>query len=229
MRLDDDQIIEPVGYDFGWSRRSFMQVLGAGVLISVTAGPALGQQQQRRGGRNDRPPVALGARLHIGIDGVVTVMTGKVEGGQGSRAQITQAAAEELGVPADQIRVVMADTELCPDDGITAGSRTTPSTLPAIRQACAAAREMLAAIAKEKSDATLTYAALAKAESFKQPVSNDVQLIKVEQWKVLGTALARPNRRDLVTGAHAFPSDVIRPGMLYGKVLRPSTYRAKLK
>ena len=101
MRLDDDQIIEPVGYDFGWSRRSFMQVLGAGVLISVTAGPALGQQQQRRGGRNDRPPVALGARLHIGTDGVVTVMTGKVEGGQGSRAQITQAAAEELGIAAN--------------------------------------------------------------------------------------------------------------------------------
>ena len=30
QRADDDQIIEPVGYDFGFSRRSFMQVLGAG-------------------------------------------------------------------------------------------------------------------------------------------------------------------------------------------------------
>src|SRR5207247_27296 len=38
----------------------------------------------------------------------------------------------------------------------------------------------------------------------------------------------RPNAPDLVTGAHAFPSDTRRPGMVYGKVLRPSSYGAKL-
>src|SRR5690606_9635919 len=43
-----------------------------------------------------------------------------------------------------------------------------------------------------------------------------------------GTSLARPNRRDLVTGAHMFPSDVVRPNMLRGKVLRPPSYGAKL-
>ena len=37
----------------------------------------------------------------------------------------------------------MADTALVPDDGGTAGSRTTPSTVPAIRKACAAARQLL--------------------------------------------------------------------------------------
>ena len=228
MITDDDQIIEPVGYDFGFTRRSFMQVLGAGVLISVTVSPAALAQQPQRRGRNDRPPVPLGARLHIGDDGAITVMTGKVEGGQGSRAQITQAAAEELGIPADRVRVIMADTELSPDDGITAGSRTTPSTLPSIRQACAAAREMLASMSKEQGR-ELTYADLAKAEAFKPPVKGNVEVVKVEPWKVLGAPLARPTRRDLVTGTHAYPSDVIRPGMLYGKILRPPSYGATLK
>ncbi|MGB7156491.1 MAG: molybdopterin cofactor-binding domain-containing protein [Tepidisphaeraceae bacterium] len=227
---DDDQIIEPVGYDFGFTRRTFVQALGAGILISATVGPAIAQE--RRGGRGggNSAPINLGARLHIGADGTITVMTGKVEGGQGSRAQITQAAAEELRVPVEHVRLIMADTGLTPDDGMTAGSRTTPSTLPAIRQACAAARELLATFAATNAGAT--YADLAKAErssdAFKKAVPRDVKVTAVEEWKVLGTSVPRPNRRDLVTGVHSFPSDVIRPGMLYGKILRPASYGAKL-
>ena len=32
----------------------------------------------------------------------------------------------------------------------------------------------------------------------------------------------------LVTGSHKYPSDISRPGMLYGKILRPPSYGAKL-
>jgi isoquinoline 1-oxidoreductase len=45
----------------------------------------------------------------------------------------------------------------------------------------------------------------------------------------MGVPAARPNARDLVTGAHHYPSAIIRPGMLYGKVLRAPAFRAKLK
>src|SRR5687768_2505107 len=185
---DDEQVIEPVGYDFGFSRRSFVQALGAGLLIAATASPsfALQQQEQRRrggGGGRAPQPVELGARLHIGPDGVVTVMTGKVEGGQGSRTQITQAAAEELRVPPSQVRVVMADTALCPDDGMTVGSRTTPSTLPAVRQACAVARDLLESLSKERGGAKLTHADLASADQsaewFKRVVPSDVKVTRV--------------------------------------------------
>ena len=37
MITEDGQIIEPVGYDFGLTRRSFVQVLGAGLLIAATS------------------------------------------------------------------------------------------------------------------------------------------------------------------------------------------------
>ena len=84
-------------------------------------------------------------------------MTGKVECGQGARAEITQAAAEELRVPVERVRLVMADTALTPDDGGTYGSQTTPRTIPAVRRGCAAAREILEKASKS-SGKQLTYA-----------------------------------------------------------------------
>ena len=44
----------------------------------------------------------------------------------------------------------MADTALCPDDGMTAGSGTTPRTLPSVRQGCAAARQLLVDLAAKR-------------------------------------------------------------------------------
>ena len=229
------------------SRRAFVQTLGAGLLITVTEGISLGQ---RRGG--SRGPQNVAARLHVNQDGTITVMTGKVEEGQGSRAQITQAAAEELRVGAAKIKLVMADTALVPDDGMTAGSRTTPSTIPAVRQGAAAARELLTDLAARQwnvdaavlavkdgmikhqaTGRTISYADLAKspeiAETRRRPIAPDVTVTSLSQWEVMGTSVARPNIRDMVTGAHRYPSDVAQPGMLYGKVLRPPSYGATLE
>ena len=46
--------------------------------------------------------------------------------------------------------------------------------------------------------------------------------------QTLGKPTPRMNGRGIVTGAHQYPSDVIRPGMLYGKILRAPSYGAKL-
>ena len=268
---DDDasQVIESVAFDFGpgVSRRSFVQLLGAGIVISMTAGspaaeaaPPASREGQRRGGGGGRggPPINLGARIHIADDGTITILTGKVEGGQGARQQLTQAAAEELRIAPEHLRMIMADTDLVPDDGGTYGSQTTPRTVPAVRQACAAARDLLIALAAETwkmerggievrdgaavaingaagngaTSQSLAYSALIKAdrasEAFKQAAPRDVQVFAVREWKVLGTPMPRPNRHDLVTGAHHYPSDIILPGMLYGKILRPPAFGAKL-
>jgi isoquinoline 1-oxidoreductase len=192
------------------------------------------------------------ARLHLNEDGTIAVMSGKVEEGQGARTELSQAAAEELRVPFDRIRIVMADTDFVPDDGGTSGSRTTPGNVPPMRQAAATARELLTrfaakqwqveANALEVRDGTitnkatnqkLTYADLAKskeiAEAFKQPIESNIALTAVSDWKVMGISARRSNWRDLVTGAHRFPSDVTCPNMLYGRVLRPPSYKATLE
>jgi len=246
---DDDQLIEPVAFDFGLKRRAFVQVLGTGLLIAASVPPGLAQRAGGRGGGNR--PRNLSARIHLGKDGVITVLTGKVEVGQGVRAELAQAAAEELRVPASQVQLTMADTRLVPDDGITAGSRSTPSAVPAVRQAAAATRELLAQLASQRwgvdrtsvevgkgriihpaTQRMLTYAELAENEEFvkkpDQPAPADAAVTAPKECKVLGTSHPRPNAGDLVTGTHRFPSDIKRPDMLYGKVLRPPSYGAKL-
>ncbi len=100
----DPQIYEPdeqPASPGSLTRRDFVQVLGAGLLITVTGDMALAQRRGGRGGGRGfggRGPANVAARLHIDRDGTITVMTSKVEVGQGSRAEITQAAAEELRV-----------------------------------------------------------------------------------------------------------------------------------
>jgi isoquinoline 1-oxidoreductase len=245
-----EETVDSVEFDFAMNRRRFVQVLGAGLVIAVSGGPAWAQDRGGRGSRGGSPR-AVAARIHIANNGTITVLTGKVEMGQGARTELTQAAAEELRVAVGQVQMVMGDTSLVPDDGVTAGSRTTPSTVPAVRQGAAAARNLLLDLAAGKwnvergtlevrdgrithaaSQRTLTYADLARsgeaAEVFKQSVPGDVTLTAVEEWRVMGTSVPRSNRRDLVTGAHQYPSDLTRPGLLYGKVLRAPSYGAKL-
>lgn len=88
-----EEEMQPVGYDFGLKRRAFVQLLGAGLLVAVSAAPALAQQRRGRGGGGGGPR-KIAARVHLGKDGTITVMTGKVEGGQGARAELTEAAAK---------------------------------------------------------------------------------------------------------------------------------------
>lgn len=240
------ELDEGPSYHFEISRRNFVQVVGAGLLISVAARPVLAQ----RSGAGGNQSANLAERLHIGADGQITLFTSKVEVGQGSRTQLTQAAAEELRAPVNRIRLIMADTAQGPNDGGTAGSRTTPATVPAIRKACAAARQLLidtaaSAFQVDAKDLTVqdakveglgsgrqfSYADLASekhAAVLKRQIAPDVNVTKVSQWRVLGASLPRVDASAIVTGAHQYPSDIIRPGMLYGKVLRPPSYGARL-
>lgn len=144
----------------------------------------------------------LAGRLHVAPSGGVTLYTGKVEIGQGCRTLLTACVAEEMRIPPGRVTVVMADTDLVPDDGGTYGSLTTPLTVPAVRKAAAAAREALG--------------------------QGNAELTRPADWKVLGTSLANVNGRAIVTGALRFSSDVRLPGMLAGKAVRPEAYHAEL-
>ena len=232
-------------YVFQADRREFVQTLGAGIMVAVVASRSQGQ---RPVARRDEP---LSARFHIGEDGIIVVLTSKVEVGQGSRTQLSQAAAEEFRVPIERIRLIMADTEQCPDDGGTAGSRTTPSTVPRVRNAAAAARRVLTNIAASRLGVAVEQIRLADGvfhtdagkrvaltdlaqdkvavESLQVAAPADgVNVTRVSEWTVLGTSAKKAGARAMVTGEHRFPSDIVRPDMLYGKVLRPNAFGATL-
>src|SRR5439155_5909301 len=105
------------------------------------------------------PPEALrdrawtaagGAWIHVGEDGAITAFTGKVDVGQDNRTALAQLVAEELGLPVTSVRVVMGDTDLCPSDAGTFGSRSMADAGPVLAAAAAGTRDRLVHLAAER-------------------------------------------------------------------------------
>ncbi|MBI1898722.1 MAG: molybdopterin-dependent oxidoreductase, partial [Acidobacteria bacterium] len=234
-------------YRFELDRREFFRVVGGGIVLLVTLEDAGAQESgggRRRGGRFEAAPKAIGAWLHIGEDGRITVYSGKAEVGQNVRTSVTLAAAEELGVRPEAVRTVLGDTALTPFDAGTFGSRSTPVMFPQIRRAAAALREVLIGLAAERwkcdrgdvqvtdgklrnrSGAELSFAELTRGRKILETISDATPLKPASEWTVAGRPLTKVNGRDFVTGRHRFASDVIRPGMLHGKVVRPAAFGA---
>jgi CO/xanthine dehydrogenase Mo-binding subunit len=74
------------------------------------------------------------AQIHVNEDGTVTVVEGSPDIG-GSRASMALMAAEELGIPYEKVRVLVADTEAIGFNSGTGGSRTTFATGMAVIEA----------------------------------------------------------------------------------------------
>jgi CO/xanthine dehydrogenase Mo-binding subunit len=74
------------------------------------------------------------AQVHVNEDGSVTAATGSPDIG-GSRASIGMMVAEAIGVPADRVRTVVADTASIGYTFLTGGSRVTFATGMAATQA----------------------------------------------------------------------------------------------
>lgn len=66
-------------------------------------------------------------RLRLADDGVVTLFTGQMPHGQGHQTTLAQIAADEFGVPFEQVRVVVGDSSAVPF-GMTGGSRSATMT-----------------------------------------------------------------------------------------------------
>ena len=244
------ELVAGPSYHFEWSRRDFFKGLGGGILVISALKEMLAQQESGRGRRrefNGAMPQEIGAWLHIAEDGTVTVYTGKVEVGQDIRTSLTQAVAEELRVSLTEIRLVMGDTELTPFDMGTFGSMTTPVMAGQLRRVSAVAREALLDLASEKlkvdrtsltlADGKVTHASTKQSFSFGQLtkgrelmklVGENVPTTPADDWKVAGRAAAKVSGRLIVTGKHRYASDLKRPEMLYGKVLRPPAFGATL-
>jgi CO/xanthine dehydrogenase Mo-binding subunit len=234
-------------YHFDFDRREFFKVLGAGVLlVSILNQTAWTQESGRARGRIEGSlPREIGAWLHIGENGKVTVYTGKVEVGQNIRTSLSQGIAEELRFPIERIELVMGDTQLTPFDMGTFGSRTTPTMNLQLRRAAAAARDLLIDLAAaqwktdrqhlvatdgkimdRKSKRSVEYEALVKEQQLAKSIPVQDPLIPAANWTVMGQPLPKLAGVAFVTGKHRYPSDQKVPDMWYGKVLRPPSFGA---
>ncbi len=260
--LEQELALEPERYEFrepGWDfnlgRRDFLKVLGGGLLVLCLGRDDEAQESGRPGRRGGGGPQRGGgevprqidAWLHIGEDGVVTAATGKVEVGQNARTSLTQAVADELRLPIDSVRMLMGDTDHVPYDMGTFGSRTTPTMVPQLRRAAAAARSVLLKLAAETwnvdrsalelaggkvahpaSGRSAGFGELTHGRKLVETIGEDAAVMPATEWKVAGQSVPKVDGRSFVTGRHRYTTDQERPGMLRGKVLRPPALGASL-
>jgi nicotinate dehydrogenase subunit B len=179
------------------------------------------------------------AWVHVGADGAITAFTGKAEAGQGSRTALSLLVAEELALPADAVRLVMADTDTSPFDLGTFGSRSMPHAAPPLQAAAAGALRVLRQAAADRfglpPDAltaadgwiagpdgapSASYGDLVAGQHRVERVPADAPVTPATQWRrVAGRPARAAGAADVVTGRKLFPSDLRLPGMLYGAVL----------
>lgn len=230
----------------GMKRRSFLKILGGGIIIFFQPWGALdifGAQSQRRTLTQD-----YNAFLHIAEDGTISCFTGKIEMGQGVITSLAQMMADELNVPIEKVKMVMGDTDLCPYDAGTWGSQTTQTFGPAMRAAAAEARAVLVDLAaagmgvpaaqldvrngmvvdSRNPKRSVSYASLAKGRKLEKyldvkPAPEDYTL-----FTYVGKPLKHSDAKLKVTGQAKYTGDLRLPGMVFARILRPPSHGAKL-
>jgi isoquinoline 1-oxidoreductase len=240
--------------EIGWridvapiERREFMRifaVMGGGLLVVAASPHPAAAQESGRGGAQTAPR-DVSAWIHVDEKGRVTGYTGKTEIGQSIRTSLAQAIAEEIGVPLSSVSLVMADTDLVPFDQGTFGSQSTPRMAPQLGRAAAAARAMLidrAAAQLNVDRATLAVkdgrvvggaraiaiGELTSGRKLAGVIAAETPLTPAAQWVIRGSSARKADGRAFVTGAHRYTPDVVRPGMMFGRVLRPDGYTGAL-
>ncbi len=231
----------------GMKRRSFVKALGGGIVLFFAPWDALDlialPAEQRRSLTKD-----YNAFLHIAEDGTVSCFTGKIEMGQGIITSLAQMMAEELNIPLKSVRMVMGDTELCPWDAGTWGSLTTRAFGPAMRAALAEARAVLVEMASEKlgiepdrlevtdgrvakkgnPSVSVSFAELAKGRKLERYLDVKPLPEDYREYTIVGKPLMHSDAYDKVTGKAKYTGDLVLPGMLHARILRPPSHGATL-
>jgi CO/xanthine dehydrogenase Mo-binding subunit len=228
------------------SRRDFLKTAGAIVVGFSWSVPSVLAQQAARpslpGSLNTNR--MLDGWIRINANETVTVHTGKCELGQGILTALAQIASDELDVAYERIEMVSADTARTPNEGMTAGSLSVENSGTALRFACAEARQILLDLAAAKlgvavaslsvSDGTITgsgkvtYWELARDANLKREATAQTKPKPSSQHKMVGKSVPRRDIPSKMTGGQSYVQDVRLPGMVFGRVVRPPSYRAEL-
>jgi isoquinoline 1-oxidoreductase len=75
---------------------------------------------------------------------------------------------------------------------------------------------------------SLTFADLARGLKLVKVIPENIVTTSAKDWLVAGTSAPKVAGSEFVTGKHQYTSDLKLPGVLYGKVVRPSALNAKL-
>jgi CO/xanthine dehydrogenase Mo-binding subunit len=188
----------------------------------------------------------LSSWVRVGGDGTVTVTSGKVELGQGILTALAQIAAEELDVAVHRVRMVATRTDRSPNEGYTAGSLSLEHSGAALRQACAEVRAAYLHAAAVKLGVPVerldihdgvfrspdgprtSYWELADDTLLDRDATGGATPKPPGTYAVVGCSVERLDLPDKVTGRRRYIQDLVLPGLLHGRVLRPPSRGAEL-
>ncbi len=231
----------------GMKRREFFKLLGGGIFIFIRPWGNLDlfgmPADQARS-----LPKDYNAFLRIGEDGTVTCFTGKIEMGQGIITSLPQMMADELNVPLGKIKMVMGDTDLCPYDQGTWGSMSTRIFGPSMRAAAAEARGVLIDLASKQlgvpasrlevkdgiitdsknSKNSVSYAQLTKGKKIEKFLDVKPSVEDYKKFTYVGKSYNHSDAELKVTGKAIYTGDIKIPGMVFARILRPSSHGAKM-
>ena len=227
------------------NRRSFLAVsLSGAAALTFEARLALAQA-----GPGASAPVEVTAFIRIAADNMVTIGAKNPEIGQGIKTMLPMLIAEELDVAWSQVHIEQLDAdEKRYGAQYAGGSSATPTNWLPMRQAGAAARQMLLAAAAKRwgvepatlttaagvvrhapSGHTATYAALARdAATMPVPDMASVPLKSPEAFTIIGTSKPGVDTPKIVKGVPLFGIDAHPPGMVYASLLRCPVNRGTL-
>jgi nicotinate dehydrogenase subunit B len=231
------------------TRRQFLKTTGAlvvafGLPVDVQAQTA----SALRTSGGPLPPNQLDSWLIIQKDGMVTVMTGKVELGTGVSTSLRQIVADELDYPFEKIIWIQGDTANTVDQAPTFGSQTIKRGGGQLRQAAAEAKATLVSLASNRlgipvealtvaqgvisangnAKKKVTYVDLLGGLSFNREVTGKVKPKSPNDYKWVGKSVPRVDIPTKASGEHIYLQNFRLPGMLHGRVIRPASVGAKL-
>ncbi|MEM6701816.1 MAG: xanthine dehydrogenase family protein molybdopterin-binding subunit [Acidobacteriota bacterium] len=231
---------------FKVSRRGVLQAglgLGAsGLVLGFRPGRTLAKPSSAA--TDAQPAFAPNLFVEIEETGKVRLIVHRTEMGQGVRTSLPMMLADELEVDIDQVELVQAVGDKKYGNQNTDGSTSIRLNWEPLRQAGAAAREMLVQAAAKKwgvaadqcraeqgkvigPDGELTYGELAVLAA-REEVPDKPKLKDPSDYRYIGKKVAGLDVPDMVQGKSTYGMDVRLPGMVYASIERSPTIAGKL-
>ncbi len=233
------------------SRRGFLKATG---YVSLAFGIPLDAALSQTAAVSAKPRLPgslnthrkLNAWLRINANQTVTLLVGKVELGQGILTAVTQICADELDIDLSRVQVISGDTALVPNEGVTAGSFSMPNCGTAVQYASAEVRALMLELAADKlkqpidslsvhdgmvnalSGDQVSYWDLVSGESLNREATGQVKPKPAHRHRYIGHPVHRVDLDPKMVGQAMFVQEQRPVGMLFGHIVRPPTYQAKL-
>ena len=236
----------------GFSRRNFFRSAGA-LIVSFSVSGALEKAIAQTAGGFPTPTFPtnqVDSWIAIAADDSVTAYAGKCDFGQGFRTVQHQLVAEELGVPLSRVKMIICDTALCPDQGVSSGSQGHPTQFGTggLRQALATAREALVKMASDQlgiaadqlivengvvyssadRSKNMSYGKLIGGRKINLTLNARAVPKNPSTYKILGTSVPRYDVPPKATGEFEYVHNIRLPAMIHGRVVRPPAAGAKV-